>query len=123
MPQATLLSIDGIDFSDYSVRGISMKLQPIANGDLARDVRGVLRDLTLEQFRKYAVSISCTDHEAPTLTDVWKGKVVTVNCIPEIGVISNTDGTLTLEMMVDDWNTDRNEYQAETVWTLSLLEI
>ena len=41
MPAYTLLAIDGIDFSQYAVRGITMTLEPIDQAaSLARDCRG-----------------------------------------------------------------------------------
>lgn len=120
----TLLSINGIDFSDWSTRALTMTLAPIGSGDLRRDVNGTLRDLTLSQFQKYRTTIKCTDQEAPTLDGVWKGTTITVTCIPEIGVGSdNTDGVLTMFMMVDEWETSRDEYEAETAWSLSAIEI
>lgn len=118
----TLLSIDDINFSDYATRGLTVTLSPIDSGALERDVNGNLVDLTLPEFRKLQASIECTDHEAPTFDDVWRGKEVIVTFIPEVGVVNNTDGTLTLQMMVDSWQTNRDEYGADTGWTLSLIE-
>ena len=86
MPAYTLLAIDGIDFSQYAVRGITMTLTPISQAaNLARDCRGGLADISLAQFRQHKVSITCTDHEAPELTDVWPGMDVTITCIPGLG--------------------------------------
>lgn len=124
MTTYTLLSIDDIDFSDYSVRGLTVKLNPIGSGELARDVNGGLHDLTLPQFRKYRAVISCSDHEAPPFTDVWRGQTVTVTFIPEVGVTNDTsETTLTISMMVDEWDTSRDEYDAQTSWSLSLVEV
>lgn len=124
MSNTTLLSIDGIDFSDYSTRGLSMNLEPIPiDSGLVRNVNGGLLDLTPEQFRKYQATISCTDQEAPSFKGVWIGKEVTVTCIPEVGVTNDTAGSvLTLVMLVTGWNTSRDEYAAETNWSLSLAE-
>ena len=64
MPTHTLLSINEIDFSPYAVRGITMTLTPIDQAaQVARDCRGFLVDISLEQFRQFKISISCTDHE------------------------------------------------------------
>ena len=121
MPAYTLLSIDGIDFSQYAVRGITMTLEPIDQAkNVARDCRGELADISVAQFRQYKVSVTCTDHEAPTLTDVWPGQDVTIACIPGLGV-SNT-GTevdvLTILAKVTTWNTSRDEWAAEVAWQL-----
>jgi hypothetical protein len=120
MPTHTLLAIDGIDFSQYAVRGITMTLSPIDQAkNVARDCRGALADISVEQFRQYKVSITCTDHEAPELTDVWPGMDITITCIPGLGV-SNTTGedVLTILAKVTSWNTSREEWEAEVAWTL-----
>jgi hypothetical protein len=120
VPAYTLLSIDGVDFSDYAVRGITMTLAPIDQAkNLARDCRGELADISVAQFRQHKVSITCTDHEAPGLTDVWPGQDITITCIPGLGV-SNTTGedVLTILARVTSWNTSRDEWAAEVAWTL-----
>jgi hypothetical protein len=121
MPAYTLLAIDGIDFSQWAVRGITMTLAPIDQAAaLARDCRGALADISLAQFRQYKVSITCTDHEAPELTDVWPGTDITITCIPGLGS-GGTDGAgevLTILAKVTSWNTSRDEWAAEVAWTL-----
>ena len=82
MPTNTLLELSGIDLGDYAVRGLQLEIAPIEPGDLERDINGGLHDLTLTAFRKYQLTITCTDQEAPELTDVWRGKPVTVTCLP-----------------------------------------
>jgi hypothetical protein len=121
VPAYTLLAIDDIDFSDYAVRGITMTLAPIDQAAaLARDCRGELADISLAQFRQHKVTISCTDHEAPTLTDVWPGQDITITCIPGLGS-GGTDGAgevLTIMAKVTSWNTSRDEWAAEVAWSL-----
>ncbi len=124
MPSTSVLSISGISLGDYSVRGLTMTLTPIpSQNGLRRSIEGTLLDLTSPQFHKYAATISCTDHEAPPLTDIWQGTVVTVTCVPELGPENDTGGVLVLEMMVDTWQTSRDEYGAETAWSINLLEV
>jgi hypothetical protein len=119
MPAYTLLAIDGIDFSQFAVRGITMTLAPIDQAtNLARDCRGALADISAEQFRQYTVSITCTDHEAPELTDVWPGQDITITCIPGLGVSNTTGDVLTILAKVTAWNTSRDEWAAEVAWTL-----
>lgn len=120
---ATLMSIDGIDFEDWAVRGIKMSLQPIDNGELVRDCNGNLRDITIDSHRKYAISISCTDQDAPILTNVWRGKQIELSCIPGLGVDNNTGGTLTINALVTGWTTNRDEYGASTDWQLDAEQI
>jgi len=120
-PAYTLLAIDGIDFSQYAVRGITMTLAPIDQAKaLARDCRGELADISLAQFRQHKVTISCTDHEVPKLTGVWPGMDVTITCIPGLGVSSvpSPDDVLTILAKVTSWNTSRDEWAAEVAWQL-----
>jgi hypothetical protein len=120
VPAYTLLAIDGVDFSDYAVRGITMTLAPIDQAkNVARDCRGALADISVAQFRQHKVSITCTDHEAPSFTDIWPGQDITITCIPGLGV-SNTTGedVLTILAKVTSWNTSRDEWAAEVAWTL-----
>ena len=119
-PPYTLLAIDAIDFSDYAVRGITMTLEPIDQAKaLARDCRGVLTDISLAQFRMYKVSITCTDHEAPTLTNIWPGQNITISCIPGIGVGS----PLVILAKVTHWDTSRDEWASEVAWKLEAEQI
>jgi len=118
MPAHTLLAIDDVDFSQYAVRGITMTLEPIAQAaSLARDRRGELVDISLAQFRQYKVSITCTDHEAPELVDVWPGQDITITCIPGLGE-DIAGAPLTLLAKVTAWNTSRDEWAAEVAWQL-----
>ena len=124
MSDSTLLSITGITIPDYAIRGLTLDLQLVAaDGGLRRSINGELLDLTAEQFRKYTATLSCEDQDVPTLTDIWQGQIVTITCIPGVGPANNTDGTLTLSMMVDTWNTSRAEWDALTNWTINLIEI
>jgi hypothetical protein len=119
MPAHTLLSIDAIDFSQWAVRGITMTLEPIGQAAaLARDCRGFLADVSLAQFRQYKVSISCTDHEAPQLTGIWPGQDVTIVCVPGLGVPDDMAAQLTILAKVTSWSTSRDEWPAETAWSL-----
>lgn len=121
---STLLTINGLDFSDYATRGITCEVRPEQNGDLERDWNGNLVDLTIENFRKLRVSITCTDQEGPPFSDVWKGSgPYTVTLIPDIhGDTPSTDNTITISAYVDDWNVGRDEWGAETDWQLDLRE-
>ena len=118
-PPYTLLAIDNIDFSDYAVRGITMTLEPIDQAkNVARDCRGDLADVSLAQFRQHKVSITCTDHEAPELTDIWPGQDITITCIPGLGASNATPDVLEILAKVTKWNTSRNEWAAEVAWQL-----
>jgi hypothetical protein len=119
VPAYTLLAIDGIDFSDYAVRGITLTLEPIDQAkNLARDCRGVLADISVSQFRMYKVSITCTDHEAPELTGIWPGQNITITCIPGIGTGNDSADQLTILAKVTTWQTSRDEWASEVQWQL-----
>ncbi len=128
---ATLLHIDGIDMTDYAVRGLTMTLAPIVSGtEVVRSVNGTLMDWSSSQFRKFASTISCADFDPPTFLDIWVGKAVVVRCIPGLvawsggtGELLATDGTLTLHMMVKSWTSSRADWEATTTWQLDLEEI
>jgi len=118
-PPYTLLAIDNIDFSDYAVRGITMTLEPIEQAkNVARDCRGDLADISVAQFRQYKVTVTCTDHEAPELTDVWPGQDITITCIPGLGAANGSDDVLTILAKVTTWNTSRDEWAAVVAWQL-----
>jgi hypothetical protein len=119
MPAYTLLAIDGIDFSQYAVRGITMTLEPIDQAkNVARDCRGQLADISVAQFRQFRTTITCTDHEAPELTDIWPGQDITITCIPGLGAANGTGDVLTILAKVTTWNTSRDEWAAEVAWQL-----
>lgn len=118
-PVYTLLSIDEIDYSSYSVRGITMTLAPIDQAaSMARDCRGDLVDISLAQFRQYKITVTCTDHEVPELTDVWPGMDITISCIPGLGAANTTGDVLTILAKVTAWNTSRDEWAASVAWQL-----
>ncbi len=124
MSDSTLLAITGITIPDYAIRGLTLDLQLVAaDGGLRRSINGELLDLTADQFRKYTATLSCEDQDVPTLTDIWQGQIVTITCIPGVGPANNTDGTLTLSMMVDTWNTSRAEWDSLTNWSINFIEI
>ncbi len=125
MSSSTLLSITGITIPDYAIRGLTLDLQLVtADGGLRRSINGELLDLTATQFRKYSATLSCEDQDVPTLTDIWQGQIVTVTCIPGVGPVNDASGgTLTLNMMVNNWTTSRAEWDSLTNWTIELLEI
>jgi hypothetical protein len=124
LSDSTLLAITGITIPDYAIRGLTLNLQLInASDGLQRSINGSLLDLTAPQFRKYKATLTCEDQDVPTLTDIWQGQIVTITCIPGVGPANNTDGTLTMNMMVDAWTTSRAEWDALTSWSIDFLEI
>ena len=120
----TLMALSGITFGDYAVRGITMTLDPIDVAGLRRTINGTLHDFTAPQFRKYAVTISNEDVDAPDLTGVWKGMPVTVTCIPAMsGVSENPGPQLVLNCLLDSWSSERREWDDLVNWQIKLVEV
>lgn len=164
----TVLKIDNISFPIGSARGITQTITPVDNGELRRTVNGELVDITRAENRKYESTINCADMGIPTLGDIWRGKVISVECISNIrqsvspasataalhrphvsdsvfgytqegekvtpqsvslGVatfqknIVRVDFRPKLSMMVMDWSSSDDEYEASSSWTLSLSEV
>jgi hypothetical protein len=66
-------------------RGVKQTLAPIDGGaDMRRSVNGRMIVVANPLFRLYATEISATDYEAPALGAVWKGHLVTVECVVPI---------------------------------------
>lgn len=125
----TLLSLTGtgFDLSDYSLRGLTASLAPIAqSAQIDRDINGDLMDLSVVQFRRYRVEISCTDQESPgfaavssTGEGVWPGSLVQVVLLPQLGDAN----AITLNMMVTEpWQESQDEWAADVSWSLVLEE-
>jgi hypothetical protein len=122
MTSATLISIDDIDFSEYASRGVTQTLEPIeAAKQMRRTINGELLDISAPQFRKFKSTVTCSDQEAPSLSDVWPGKTVSVVCLPDMH--DTTGSALSLTMRVMNWNTKRDEWGAEVSWQIDLEEV
>jgi hypothetical protein len=116
-PPYTLIAIDAIDFTDYSVRGITMTLTPIDQAkNLARDCLGNLVDISVAQFQQFKVTITCTDNDAPELHGIWPGRDISITCLPQMDGTSHTP--LTILAKVTSWNTSRDEWGAEIAWQI-----
>jgi len=137
----TLLVLSGIGVPPYSARGLTQTLEPIeAAGNLRRTINGKLKDLSVDQFKKYHSSITGIDHNPPAVDGVWEGKVVTVDCVaelcyPEGGSPARTvvDGSSRTEngfvfyrprltMIVTGFSSNQDEWQASVNWTMDLEE-
>lgn len=125
--ETTLLAISGIDLGAYSTRDLTIQLEYIAQAtQVDRDINGNLIDLSEPQFRKYRVTISCTDHESPVFVGVPPGTQITVTTVPQLGLNRNTadeQETLTLTCLTLPWTVSRQEYAARTGWQLVAEEV
>ena len=143
LPNArTVLTMTGIGVSPYSARGLTQTLEPIAqSAQVRRTINGKLVDLSLSQFRLFRSTISGDDQRPPINNGIWPGRIVTVECIAYLtGPAEDTfirpavAGSEVLEeglihyrpiltMMVTNWTTDQNEYEAAVGWSMELEEV
>jgi hypothetical protein len=127
-PTLLAFSGDGFAFSDYSLRGLTATIEPIAQtAQIVRDCNGGLMDLTDSNFQKYRVTITCTDQESPGFAEmstggpgIWPGSLVAVTLLPHLGSAS----PLSLEMMVvAPWRESLDEWNHDNSWQLDLEEV
>lgn len=117
----TLLEITGLPFSDYSVRGLTMLLAiERSDSGLQRAGSGLLLDLTSPLMRKFTGSVSCDDTECPNFNNVWQGTPLTIRSVAGVGVSDSTDGTLTFDCLVDNWQVSRDEWGCVSSWSLQV---
>lgn len=143
MAETTLLVLAGVGVPDYSARGLTQSLTPIASqGALRRTANGGMIDLGLPQFRKYASTISCRDLDPPAFEGFWIGMDLTVDCVAELGyaemsgsasreVVEGSERTKLgftwyrprLRMVVMGWSTEEDEEGKVASWSLVLEEV
>src|SRR5687767_11003648 len=121
--QTTLMEITGIELGPYSVRDLTMTLEPIPqSAQIERDINGRLIDMSEPQFQKFRVTIEATDQESPVFADVFPGHEFTVVTVPQLGLNRGTEDeqeTMTLNCMVmAPWQVSRREYAAQTSWRI-----
>lgn len=138
----TVLRLWGIGVPPYSARGLVQNITPIdASVHLRRTVNGRMVDLSHDQFRKYASTITGSDQSPPAVDGIWPGQQVTVDCIVELAYPEYDGGNLReevpgskrqetgfwfyrprLHMVVRNFTIERNEYGAVVGWTMDLEE-
>lgn len=141
-PVNSILRLEGIGVPPYASRGLTEQLQPIDTNDVVRTINGELVDFGFEQFQKFQVTITGHDMRPPACSGVWKGQIVTVDCISALGYLTLggspdrpvvdgseiVEGGFTyyrprLEMMVMSYSQDTDEWNAACDWTMVLEEI
>lgn len=147
MTSPTLLSFAEFDIPPYSARGISERFRPIGeSAQLGRTVNGELVNLldgVSDDFKKFELTITCTDQDHPVLDTLWPGDTLTVSCATEFKYRDTTDGTPArtavdgserteggyvyyrpiLTMMVASYDIAQDEFGADIGWTLELVEV
>lgn len=143
MAGETLLVISGLGVPPYSARGLEQTLNPIqGSGDFDRDVNGGMVDLSDDNFKKLASTISCEDVEPPAFDGNPVGLEVTVDCIRELAYLT-ASGTAQrpvvddserivgdwtyyrprLQMIIVNFSSSQSEYGRSVSWTLDLEEV
>jgi len=120
MAAVTRLVVDGIDIPVAASRGLSVSVALEGNGELKRNCNGALVDLTLDTHRKRTVTVTCTDIKAPDFGTKWRGLPVGITLIAHAGLGADEED---LDMMLDDWHVDRDEFGASSSWSMGLREI
>lgn len=152
LTNGTLLSLTPVSgqhapvLTPWAARGITATMELINGGrdtsaSLRRDVNGNLRDVSDVRFRKYRLSVSCRDGEAPCLDDAWIGAAATVDWPIELSHIVGVaparsmvfgsertdDGYVyyrpQMVMMVTSIRDASQEYAALHNWDLTLEEV
>jgi hypothetical protein len=139
----TDLKLVGIGVQPYSARGLTQQLTAIAQSvQVRRTVNGLLRDISLDQFKKYSSVITGSDQQPPVCDGVWPGRIVQVECLSELsaplgellerpavaGSLYEDGGfqiyrpVLTM-MVVAPLEMTRDEYNRQVSWTLTLEEV
>lgn len=147
MTSPTLLSFAEFVIPPYSARGITESFRP--TGETAQMVRTVngelinLLDGVSDDFKKFELTITCTDQDHPVLDTLWPGDTLTVSCATEFKYIEDTDtdpartpvdGSTreengytyyrpTLIMKVMSYDITQDEFGADIGWTLELVEV
>lgn len=140
--ETTILRLHGIGVPPYSARNLSDNLRPIGQAkQLYRTVNGRLVDFSVPQFRRYAISIACTDQDPPACDGVWPGQQIIIDCVSELCYAESTAGPSRevvpgsertadgfifyrprLTVLVTDFNIGKAEYGASVPWQLDAEE-
>lgn len=118
----------GFSFSNYSLRGLTATLEPIAQtAQIHRTINGTAADFGDPIMRKYRVTITCKDQESPGFAEtssgdegVWPGSPCTVTLIPQLG--SSSQMVLSM-IVVQPWREVADEWNADNSWELVLEEV
>ena len=94
MPETTL-AISGVELPIGSSRFIQADWEPInGGGSFRRTVNGELVHTGRDVFRKWALTLNCTDQSAPTLANAWPGTIATVGFPGRLRVVGGTSVSL-----------------------------
>ena len=139
----TLLTISGWGQLIFQARDLTQKIEPIkAASQVDRDVNAVAIDLSNPAFRKYQTTITCTDRRPPPFDNFWPGMVVEVSCVTPLCYPVGNPGSPTREevhassitlngfvfylpiltMLVQELSWQKEDWRANSPWSLTLVE-
>lgn len=78
------LIIEGLGFPRFSLRRTQEKLEPIRQAVFERTINGELIDLVPDTHKKYKLTLSCREKNAPGFLQAGVGSQVTVVPISQI---------------------------------------
>lgn len=125
----------------FSTRDATQSLAYIKSQEPLRTINGELIDLTPDQFKCYKSSITCTDQNVPAIDGAFRGRIVQVACVAELGFptggvpnrpavsgSTRVNGDVTyfrpiLLMMVMDIDYSLAEWRRDYSWQMQLEEI
>ena len=78
----TALTIEGMNFPQFSARGCVQELTPVVRKELfRRTINHELIYLGKEGEEKYISKITCQDQGIPEMAHLWRGSIVKVGCL------------------------------------------
>lgn len=121
MPATTEIIISGITIPNAAILAPSITVAWRDNGELRQDCNGTLHDLTLTTHRKREITVTLADQvRAPAMFGIWRGALVSITLPPHL--LGDVAGS-SIACMIENYETERDEFGARTGWTLTLWEI
>lgn len=129
---------DGAHVARYSARDVTQTYEPDYDPVQERDVNGALIDLTPTQLKKLRTTIEGEDVEPPAFAHLRRGDVLSVRWAVRVAgepgaPFATTEDSITVEgttyyrphidMMVESFRVDTEEWQARSRWTLALRQV
>lgn len=117
-----------------------MSLAPIdASKHFERSINGGLLNLCYSPMQKWKITITGDDQDPPALDGVWPGTPLTIGCIVELATQNtpshSANGTdreqdsiwtftkPTVDVLLMDFQVQRDEYGCQTSWSMDVEEV
>jgi hypothetical protein len=138
----TILNLQGLGVPSWSARGLTETLTLIeAAAQITRSINGKVLNWSQPQFRKYRITLSCTDQRVLAFDGIWPGAEVIIDCVTElaypvggtpertpVGGSERTEGSFVfyrpqIWCFFVGFNTNTPEYEATPGWEARFEEI